>query len=284
MDVMNELLDPGSVDPALLAELLRRKEQVGTALAMSGSKRGGALGADMAGGAMETAAGIGKGNTATGLARWEAMMKSQDAKAARDEAARQRGLDRASREGIAAANRDALLRRALAKAGKGVGSPEDAMSAKNDKIAELEDIAGLADRAIEQSSGWSTGLRGQILSNVGGTDARNLQATLQPLLSGEAMAKLNSLREYAQSVGAKGSGLGQITEKELNLLMNAYRSLDQAQTEEQLDSALTDIANRNREIANKLRAWVGKQQLSEFDDVLDLEGYDEELGGVPDEF
>lgn len=70
----------------------------------------------------------------------------------------------------------------------------------------------------------SVGFLGQILSEVGGTDAASVKSYLNRVLGKAAFAQLNEMKDAAKT-GA--SGLGQVTEKEIELLKTAWGSLSQ---------------------------------------------------------
>lgn len=91
--------------------------------------------------------------------------------------------------------------------------------------------------AMGQISGWSTGLRGQLLQHVGGTEARNLKAKLDTIKSNLGFTQLQAMRDASPTGGA----LGQVTERELELLQSTFASLDQAQDGEQLREQLANL-------------------------------------------
>ncbi len=84
---------------------------------------------------------------------------------------------------------------------------------------------------------FSTGLPGQVLQNVGGTDARNLRGDLDRIKANIGFEELNKMRRESPTGGA----LGQVTERELQFLQSVQGALDQAQTPEQLDKMLYEV-------------------------------------------
>ena len=84
---------------------------------------------------------------------------------------------------------------------------------------------------------FSTGLPGQILSNVGGTDAKDLEEALRPIKALTGFDKLQELREMSKTGGA----LGQVAVEELRFLQSVKGSLDTAQSEDQFRQILGNV-------------------------------------------
>ena len=84
---------------------------------------------------------------------------------------------------------------------------------------------------------FSTGLPGQILSNVGGTDAKDLEEALRPIKALTGFDKLQELREMSKTGGA----LGQVAVEELRFLQSVKGSLDTAQSEQQFRQILSNV-------------------------------------------
>lgn len=146
-------------------------------------------------------------------------------------------LDRRYKESQIAAN-EARVSSAKQKSSQAIQAAEDKKNMRLDAADQKADIViktiGEAKQGI---SGWSTGLMGQMLSNVGGTDARNLKAKLEPIRSALAFSELQKMREMSPTGGA----LGQVAVKELELLEASVASLDQAQDGKQLEESLNSI-------------------------------------------
>lgn len=104
-------------------------------------------------------------------------------------------------------------------------------------------------RAIAQArqlmSAWSTGVGGQLLSGIGGTDARDLKTTLNTVASGITLGKLSELRASSPT-GA--SGLGALSEREGELLRDSVSGLDQFQSIEGLRSSLDAVERHYRNV------------------------------------
>lgn len=101
----------------------------------------------------------------------------------------------------------------------------------------IDSVMGEVDRALENTA-WSTsGFIGSRLASVEGTPAYNLRATLDTIKANLGFDKLQAMREASPTGGA----LGAVSERELTLLTSAIASLDQAQSDDQLRSALQKI-------------------------------------------
>ena len=86
------------------------------------------------------------------------------------------------------------------------------------------------DRAIEIAMGTSmaTGLRGQLLQNIGGTEARNLAKTIETVSATIGFDRLQRMRDESPTGGA----LGQVAVQELEALRATMGSLDITQDRE----------------------------------------------------
>lgn len=108
-----------------------------------------------------------------------------------------------------------------------------------EKQAQAEIVTNKIDKALDilKSESFVTGFSGQLLSNIGGTDARNLDAQLKTIRSALAFDSLQKMRENSPTGGA----LGQVSNIELSLLESSVAALDQAQTAEQLKEQLEEV-------------------------------------------
>lgn len=92
-----------------------------------------------------------------------------------------------------------------------------------------DDANGLFNR-IFGVGGNTTGMFGQLLSKVGGTDANNLRAQLATIRSNIGFDKLQAMREASPTGGA----LGNVSEKENEYLQSVLGNVEQSQNPEQL--------------------------------------------------
>ena len=101
------------------------------------------------------------------------------------------------------------------------------------KIREIRALVG----------GSSTGLPGQLLSGIGGTDARNLRAKLGSL---SADTMLGAMADLKKASATGSTGLGQIAVFEAKALRDKIDSLDQFVDKEQLLGSLAAIEHSFR--------------------------------------
>lgn len=112
----------------------------------------------------------------------------------------------------------------------GAGQRAAAVESKEAQFSMLND---LVDKAKEQTGFFTTGIFSG-LSGIGGTKAANLARTLDTLKASAGFDKLQEMRDNSPTGGA----LGQVTERELALLQATWGSLEQSQSESQLDENL----------------------------------------------
>jgi hypothetical protein len=158
------------------------------------------------------------------------------------------------RQALAAQQRDAGLydaqrRKAEADAAKAerdaLGGPLEVSPERAEGLRTLaqDEILAAIDKARRGISGFSTGLPGQILSNVGGTGARGLSTNLNTVASRLTLDKLAGLKQLS-STGA--SGLGSLTEREGALLRDSVAGIDQFQSSEALTESLNEVERHYR--------------------------------------
>lgn len=93
------------------------------------------------------------------------------------------------------------------------------------------------EQLAPQISMWTTGPIGTFLSHIGGTDAANFKANITSLKANIGFRMLNEMRQANRTGGA----LGQISDKENELLASVLANLDQAQSPSQFRSNLAYI-------------------------------------------
>ena len=128
------------------------------------------------------------------------------------------------------------------------GGPQDTKVGKEAEAAAARDkaAAGSAEFVLSQvrkardqaKKGWfATGATGKIMRNVGGTDAFDLNSTVDSIKANIGFDTLAEMRRNSPTGGA----LGQVAVQELNMLQAARGALDTAQSEEQFLQALDGI-------------------------------------------
>lgn len=101
----------------------------------------------------------------------------------------------------------------------------------------FDDSIQRVERLIPQTSLATSGIS-SILNAVPGTPMANFAGELKVLESRAFMTEVNRLREQAQAAGAQGTGLGQITEREITALEVAEENIKNSFTPEALRGSL----------------------------------------------
>ena len=120
---------------------------------------------------------------------------------------------------------------------------------RQDALMAAESVMTAADRALEATSGWTTGAIGAVGAMVPGTAAYNLDATLDTLKANLSFDRLQQMREAS----ATGGALGSVTVREIDLLGSTIASLKQGQDPEQLRRNLRDVKTRYGRIVDNLQ-------------------------------
>lgn len=141
------------------------------------------------------------------------------------------------------ADKAAAVAKAKGEAEKQVG--------KEDREKEQKQVANIVtqdiDRAIsliDTSSLPTTGIGGQLLSNVGGTSARDVGALIDTVKANAGFAELQKMRNNSPTGGA----LGQVSEREIAYLQSTIGNLEQSQTADQLKDNLRRVKNAYMDI------------------------------------
>lgn len=130
-----------------------------------------------------------------------------------------------------------------------------------DKYQQLESQWGLVDtkldEALSETSKWTTGVPGTLMSYLPGSDARDYYETLQTIKANLGFDKLQQMRDASPTGGA----LGQVSEMENKLLQAVNSSLEQGQSAEQMRSNLQTIKQQLADLrAAKREAFMRDQQ------------------------
>lgn len=119
------------------------------------------------------------------------------------------------------------------KAAKSANATRDAASKLRNVIAKIDEVA--FDSA--DNNGWfETGLTGAAMRNVPGTAAKDLASNVKTI---DANAAFNALAEMRAN-SPTGGALGNVTERELDLLTSSVANLDTAQSQQQFFSNLAE--------------------------------------------
>ena len=141
------------------------------------------------------------------------------------------GKSKATLSGIQAITAGDALRRAKI---------QQHVDALQDQIQQDEMFQHLAD-ARARVNPWSTSWKGQLLQNMGGSDAIALRDRLKTITADKTMDDLKRMKQ-----AAGGSPLQRITQSEFSLLTSKIAALHQAQKPEDVRAALNDVEQHYR--------------------------------------
>lgn len=105
------------------------------------------------------------------------------------------------------------------------------------RLQQSQMVLSAIGRARALAQGGETGAVGETMRHVPGTRAYDLHATLETIRSNIGFDALAEMRANSPTGGA----LGNVTERELALLQSIMDSLDQGQSTEQFNAALTRL-------------------------------------------
>lgn len=116
---------------------------------------------------------------------------------------------------------------------------EEARESVNEKKAlqNYEQIKSNIDRALEETGFFTTGVSGVVLGVIPGTPAFKLKEYLKPIQAALAFDTLQAMRDASPTGGA----LGQVSERELDLLQSKVTSLNPGMGDEELRRSLLEI-------------------------------------------
>jgi hypothetical protein len=132
-------------------------------------------------------------------------------------------------------------------------------------------VTGKVDEALKQTGFFSTGVQGAILGNIPGTNAYDLDRTLDTIKANIGFKELQDMREASPTGGA----LGQVAVQELTYLQSALSSLDKGQSRPQLERNLKAVKQHYdnwKKAVGQARQQPGQQKGGSSIDAL-LEKY-----------
>ena len=130
--------------------------------------------------------------------------------------------------------------------------PEDTTSSY--RMQSAQNVLGTIDDAINNVSGWTAGFGGQVLKNIGGTQASDLAGYLNTVKGNIGFEALQAMREASKTGGA----LGSIAVQELTALQSTLASLDQKQKPETLKANLQKIKRHYENAINAMNQAGGQ--------------------------
>lgn len=115
-------------------------------------------------------------------------------------------------------------------------------------VNEYNNLQGRVQEAIEKTNMTSAGSMATLLDNWFGVNqsAENLEAALQPILANEAFSQIEQMKREAEAAGSRGTGLGQVTEREITLLQNVRDAVVQSQSPQELRANLANLQEQMR--------------------------------------
>lgn len=119
----------------------------------------------------------------------------------------------------------------------------------SDVRAELQNVISKAQEAKRLSENWfATGFGASQAKSMGGSSAADVAALLDTIGSSVAFDRLSRMRAESPTGGA----LGNVTERELDLLKSTIASLSQTQSDEQFRRAMDDVIAAYQRVLDKL--------------------------------
>lgn len=137
-----------------------------------------------------------------------------------------------------AAQKESATTKAKLEAEKAATAPERQKQERQVADIVTTDI-DRAIKTIDTATLPTTGAVGGLLSNVGGTAARDLRGLIDTVKANAGFQELNKMRQSSPTGGA----LGNVTEKEIAFLQATIGNLEQSQTEAQLKDNLRRVKN-----------------------------------------
>lgn len=122
------------------------------------------------------------------------------------------------------------------------------------KLPSLQKVSNSIKKAINQVTPFTAGV-GSLLSVLPGTEAANLQKTIDEIIANIGFDRLQRMREESPTGGA----LGQVAVKELKMLQATLGSLDTRQSVGQLKDQLTLVLNEYERAMGKVQEEVDVQ-------------------------
>lgn len=120
---------------------------------------------------------------------------------------------------------------------------------RRDEFREVQDSV---NNALDMVGRGSAGAAQTLTGWLGGTPATNLRLALEPLRSGVARDQITQMKQEAAESGSRGTGLGQITQRELDMLQNALGALDPNAGPEVLRESLANILALRERIQQRM--------------------------------
>ena len=125
-------------------------------------------------------------------------------------------------------------------------------------MATVDNTLDLVNQALGGVNAWTTGPVGVVLQKIAGTEATDLQATVNTIVANLSFDRLQQMKESSKTGGA----LGPVSERELTLLGSAVSALSTSQSPPQMLSNLRRVEQHYSRIRAKLATEVGQPDSS----------------------
>lgn len=138
---------------------------------------------------------------------------------------------------VAKAQQDAAAAEMAEKASASKSVMEGSLASIETELMRSIYVNDSLDTAEGDTNFWTTGLVGNVLKEVGGTGAADLEQVLDHIKANIGFDRLQQMRDDSKTGGA----LGQVSIRELDLLMSSMGSLAQAQSADQMRRHIRQI-------------------------------------------
>lgn len=132
---------------------------------------------------------------------------------------------------------------------KGKGEKEASTASALREMYKAQNVISTIDDAYSRINPFTAGLGGAFLSNIPGTEARDVEGLLNTILANLGFDELKAMRAASPTGGA----LGQVSERENVLLQSAVRSLENSQSPEQIKKNLALVRNHYNRVLNLMK-------------------------------
>lgn len=145
--------------------------------------------------------------------------------------------------------------------------------ASSSALYKANEAINLIDEILPDISNLTSGFLGGTMAKAKGTPAYNLAADINTLQAQIGFEALQAMRDASPTGGA----LGQVSERELQLLTSTLRSLDPGQTPDQLKENLNKVKDHYKRA--KALIYADRQGYTEkdFNDAIKANGIDDVL-------
>lgn len=157
---------------------------------------------------------------------------------------------------------------------EGVPPPKELPAAQELVVNEVRNLA----QALKLSRDMfgASGIGHDVTSYFGGSPANDVEALLKPIFANEAFNKLGEIK----AASVTGSALGNVTEKELDLLKSSGGVADVVSSDKIFQQGVTDLINKRLRVLGKLGAdpyvvaeAIGPEDIGTFADKIETYQY-----------